>query len=361
MNITAVTSRVARIPLKQRIVSNSGVFAEMWFLLVDLATDEGISGQTYLWAYSAAGAQALQGVLRELAEVAVGEDPFFSARLWRKMWRRTSQWGHAGLAVNGLAGIDTAVWDIVGKALGKPLAQVLGAHAERVPTYASGGLWVTEDLTALAQEAEGLATRGYRAMKMRLGRQRANDDIAAVRAVREAVGPDVDLMVDVNQGWTVDYTIRVGRQLEVYNLYWLEEPVPHDDLDGHAKIAAALDTPIASGEKVYTSQGFREVLERQAFDILMADVQRVGGVTGWMRVAALAEAWNLPICSHLFPEINVHLVAAAPTACYLETMPWLDEYVEQPAELVDGQMLVPGRPGLGLSWDECALRRVLVE
>src|SRR5262249_42203554 len=150
----------------------------MWFLLVDLATDEGLTGQTYLWAYSPAGAQALQGVLRELAEVAVGEDPFFSARLWRKMWRRINQWGRAGLAINGLSAVDTAAWDLVGKALGRPLAHLLGAHAERVPTYASGGLWVAEDLAALAREAEGWANQGYRAMKMRLGRRTAQADVA---------------------------------------------------------------------------------------------------------------------------------------------------------------------------------------
>ena len=361
MKITDVRSRVVKMPLEKRIVSRSGILDVMWYLLVDVATDEGITGSTYLWAYSEAGAGALRQVLVELAAVAVGEDPFFSARLWQRMWGRTTQWGHAGMAVVGMSAIDTAVWDIVGKALGAPLAHLLGAHTDRVPTYASGGLWLTDDLHALAHEAEGYVASGYRAVKMRLGRERMADDLAAVRAVRDAIGPDVTLMVDVNQGWTTDYTIRIGRHLEVFDLYWLEDPIPHDDLDGHARIATALDTPIATGEKMYAPQGIRALIERRACDIVMADVQRVGGVTGWMRAAALAEAWNLPICSHLFPEINVHLVAVAPTACYLETMPWASPLFQEQLELVDGTTPVPDRPGLGFTWDEAAVRRVRVD
>lgn len=360
MKITDVRSRVVQLPLAKRAVSRSGVFETMWCLLVDVATDEGIVGSTYLWAYSAAGAGALRQVLAELAAVAVGEDPFFSARLWRRMWGRTTQWGHAGLAVVGMSAIDTAVWDIVGKALGKPLVHILGAHTDRVPTYASGGLWLTDDLRALAQEAEEYVAQGYRAVKMRLGWERMADDLAAVRAVRDAIGPDVALMADVNQGWTPEYTIRIGRHLEAFDLYWLEEPIPYDDLDGHARIAAALDTPIATGERAYAPQGIRTLIEHRACDIVMADVQRVGGVTGWMRAAALAEAWNLPICSHLFPEINVHLIAAAPTACYLESMPWASALFQEPLALVDGTTPIPDRPGLGFTWDEAAIRRVLV-
>lgn len=361
MKITAVRSRVVKVPLRRRVVARIGTFDAMWDLLVDVETDEGIVGSTYLWAFSPAGAGALRQVLAELAVVAIGEDPFFTTRLWRRMWARITQWGHKGIAVIGMSAIDTATWDVVGKAVGKPLAHVLGAHADRVPTYASEGLWLTDDLHALAREAEELVGQGFRAVKMRLGRPKMADDLEAVRVVREAIGPDVTLMVDANQGWDADYTIRIGRRLEDFELYWIEEPIPHDDLAGHARIAAALDTPIASGENLYSPQGFREAIEHRAFDIAMPDVERVGGVTGWMRTAALAEAWNLPICSHLFPEINVHLVAAAPTACFLEHMPWGAELFQEQLQLVDGMVPVPDRPGLGLSWDEAAVRRFLAD
>jgi len=229
-----------------------------------------------------------------------------------------------------------------------------------VPTYASEGLWLTDDLKALANEAEELVASGFKAVKLRLGRPRMADDLEAVRVVRESIGPNISLMVDANQGWDTNYTIRIGRQLENFGLYWIEEPIPHDDLAGHARIAAALDTPIASGENVYSPQGFREVIEQRAFDILMPDLERVGGVTGWMRTAALAEASNLPICSHLFPEASLHLIAASPTACFLEHMPWGGGLFQEQLEMVDGKIIVPNRPGLGFTWDEAAIRPLLV-
>jgi L-alanine-DL-glutamate epimerase-like enolase superfamily enzyme len=229
-----------------------------------------------------------------------------------------------------------------------------------VPTYASEGLWLTDDLSALAREAEELVNAGFRAVKMRLGRARMGDDLEAVRVVRQTIGPDITLMVDANQGWDVNYTIRIGRKLEAFELYWIEEPIAHDDLVGHAQIAAGLDTPLASGENLYSPQGFRDAIEHKAFDILMPDLERIGGVTGWMRTAALAEAWNLPICSHLFPEANVHLTAAAATTCFLEHMPWGSELFQEQLELVDGNVIVPNRPGIGFTWDETAVRRFQV-
>ena len=356
MKITAVRTRVVNIPLKRRVVARLGIFESVWFVLVDVETDAGISGSTYLWAFSPSGAAAMQKVLMELAEVAVGENPFYSARLWKRMRSRITQWGHKGLSIIGMSGIDTAVWDIVGKALNQPLAHLLGAVTDRLPTYASEGLWLTDDMHALAREAEELVGNGFKAVKMRLGRASMAADLEAVRIVRQTIGPDVTLMVDSNQGWDANYTIRIGRKLEDFDLYWIEEPIPHDDLSGHRRIAQALDTSLATGENIYTPHGFREVIEQQAADILMADLERVGGVTGWMRVAALAEAWNLPLCSHLFPEISVHLLAASTTATYLEHMPWGSELFQEQLELQDGAILVPSRPGHGFNWNEDAIK-----
>ena len=361
MQIRGVRSRVVAVPIRRPVVARIGRYDRIWFVLVDVETDAGISGLSYLWAFSPHGARAVQGVLDELAEVAVGEDPFFSTRLWRRMWSRITQWGHKGLSVIGMAGIDVAVWDIVGKSLGQPLAHVLGAHADRVATYASEGLWLSDDLPGLAREAEEILGGGFRAIKMRLGRPRLEDDLEAVRIVRQTIGPQVQLMVDANQGWDADYTIRIGRRLEAFDLLWIEEPVPHDDLIGHARIAAALDTPLASGENWYGPQGFREAIEQRACEVLMPDVERVGGVTGWQRTAALAEAWNLPICSHLFPEINVHLIASAPTGFMLEHMPWGEVLFQERLALVDGQIVLPQRPGLGLSWDTAVVERLAAD
>jgi L-alanine-DL-glutamate epimerase-like enolase superfamily enzyme len=358
MKITGVRTRIVGLPIRPIVVNRSGVFDTMWNVLVDVTTDEGIDGSTYLWGYSVAGARALREVLVELAQAATGEDPFFATRVWRKNWRLIQQWGHRGLSMMALAAIDIALWDIVGKVTNRPLAHLLGANSDRLQVYASEGLWLDRDPASLAREAEELVARGFRGVKMRLGRPRMADDLAAVKAVRDAIGPDVALMIDVNQGWDPTYAIRIGRHLEQFELTWLEEPTQHDDLVGHAQIAAALDTPIASGEKLYSPQGFREAIEARAFDIAMPDVERIGGVTGWMRTAALAEAWNLPVCSHLFPEVSLHLMAASPTGAWLEHLPWTAPLFQESLEIVDGMVIVPTRPGLGFTWDEAAIRRL---
>ncbi len=272
-----------------------------------------------------------------------------------------NQWGHAGLAMIALSAIDIAAWDIAGKAAGQSLARLLGTRTDRVPVYASEGLWATDDHDALAREAAAFVARGFGGVKMRLGGTRAADDLAAVRAVREAIGDDVPLMVDVNGGWTTAHALRMGRQLEEYGLYWLEDPLPADDLAGHARLAAALDTPIATGEKAYAPQGCRDVLAAGACDILMPDVLRVGGVTGWVRAAALADAAHLPVCSHLFPEINVHLVASAPTAVFLEHMTWSQPLFNEELPVSEGTVAVPTRPGLGVSWNEAAIARYRID
>jgi len=358
MRVSRIRTRVVPVPIEKPVVNRSGVFDMMWNLLVDVETDEGIVGSTYLWGYSAGGARSLREAVDDLASLAVGEDPFFTTRLWRRLWRQIQQWGHRGLAVMALSAIDAALWDIVGKALDKPLAHVLGANSDRVAVYASEGLWLDRDPVGLAREASDLVEQGFRAVKMRIGRARMLDDVAAIRAVREAIGPDVALMVDCNQAFDPTYAIRLGRRLDEFELAWLEEPTQHDDLVGHAQIAAALDTPIASGEKLYSPQGFREAIEARAFDIAMPDFERIGGVTGWMRTAALVEAWNLPICSHLFPEVSLHLMCASPTATYLEHIPWMFDLFRETFEMADGQAVLPDRPGIGFTWNEARIRQL---
>jgi L-alanine-DL-glutamate epimerase-like enolase superfamily enzyme len=198
---------------------------------------------------------------------------------------------------------------------------------------------------------------------MRLGREHERDDLRAAQVVREAIGPEVLLMADANQGWEVDYALRMGRRLEDagVDLTWFEEPIPHDDLDGQTRLALELETPLATGENAYTHFGFRELLEARAVDVMMPDLERIGGVTGWLRTAALADAWRKPLASHLFPELSCHLLAASPTAYYLEHMPWAEPLLAEKLALVDGRIRLPDRPGFGLVWDTDAIERWLVE
>jgi L-alanine-DL-glutamate epimerase-like enolase superfamily enzyme len=271
--------------------------------------------------------------------------------------------GRRGLAVFAISAIDCAAWDVAAKALGVPLWRLLGGAGEPVPTYASEGLWLTNDLGRLADEAAELAALGFEAVKMRLGRKREADDIRAAEVVREAIGPDVRLMADANQGWDVKYALRMGRKLEAAgaNLTWLEEPIPHDDVVGQARLANELETPLTTGENAYAHFGFRELLEAGAVDVVMPDLERIGGVTGWLRTAALADAWYKPLASHLLPELSCHLLAASPTAYYLEHMPWAQPLLAEKLELVDGRVRLPDRPGFGLVWDSDAIERWLVE
>ncbi len=208
-------------------------------------------------------------------------------------------------------------------------------------------------------EARAFLARGHRAVKMRLGRA-PREDLERVRIVREAIGPDVKLLVDVNQGWDEATAIRVGRELEAFDLYWLEEPLPYEDLEGSARVAAALAVPIASGETEYASLGMRRYLEARAADILMPDLARMGGVSGFLNAATLCQAFHTPLSSHLFMEVSCHLLAAAPTGLILEHMDWWQELFEEPLQLVEGAVVLPERPGIGLRLNRKAIDRFRV-
>jgi mandelate racemase len=333
------------------MVSGNMRIDTVWFVVVDLTTDHGPSGRSYIWGFSKAGSDALCSVIEHLSSVTLGEDPFYTTRLWGAMWRALIQWGHAGIPVMGMAAIDAAVWDIVGRAAGQPLCNLLGRKLDRVPAYASA-LWITDDLAALAKEAAGHVEAGFRAMKMRVGRHDLAKDVAAVKAVREAIGPGVDLMVDFSSVPTRAEATRLAHALEPFDLCWIEDPVVDENMEDHAQIAREIRTPICFGEKVYAPQGLKQVIDANAGDVLMADMQRAGGVTGWNRIAAMADAARLPLSSHILPELNVHLIASAPTGFYLEYMTWGEELFEEKMDLKAGTVGIPDRPGFGLVWNE---------
>ena len=360
MKIDAIRTRIVRLPVKSPLVTGNIRIESVWFLLVDLKTDDGASGSSYIWSFNKAGSSALKAVVEHLANTALGENPLFTARLWNGMWRSLIQWGHAGVPVMGMAAIDAAAWDLAGKVANQPLAQLLGRKLDRVPTYASG-LWITDDLRQLGRDAEALVTQGFRAVKMRAGRADVEKDVAAVRAVRDAIGPRIGLMVDLSSAPTRDYATKLCHALEPFNLIWIEDPIADEDVADHAELARAVRTPICFGEKVYSPHGMRQIIDAKAADVLMADLQRAGGVTGWIRIAALADAARLPLSSHILPELNVHLVASAPTGMYLEHLTWGEELFQERLEMVDGAMKVPEGPGFGLTWNEDRIRPSLVD
>lgn len=361
MKITDLRITIVDVPLERPLKAAIAQLDRVPLVLVALVGEGGIVGQSYVYAFSLGKARAVRALIEDLREVVVGQDSDLSAAIWDRMAYRIALAGYRGIAQFALSAIDIAVWDLRCKELGRPLYKVLGGRRDRVPAYASEGLFLTDKLDALAYEAQELVAKGFRAVKMRAGRPDPADDLAAIQAVRAAIGPAIDLMVDVNQGWTVDRAIRWGKRFEEAALYWFEEPVRYDDLEGHARIAAALDVPIASAENAYTLRGVREYIDRRAADILMPDLQRIGGVTGWIQVAGLAAAHDVPLSPHLFPEVGAHLVSATPTGLLQEHMPWADAILKEPVQMQDGEIVLSDKPGVGIEFNRAAISKYAVE
>ena len=324
------------------------------FVTLRLRTDDGIEGIAYAGFASKLVTRALKELVDALAAETVGADPHAVEEIGRGLLLEAGDASPAGLVTRAVAAIDVALWDIRGKALGMPLWKLLGAESGVVPTYASGYLWRHFDLEELAATATMLASSGFRAMKLRMGGERTvNAELARLRMMRTSVGDRMVLMVDVNQAWDVNTAIAAGREMAEYDVHWLEDPTHFQDYAGLARIADALDTPIAAGEYVYGIEPFRHMLEARSIDIVMVDLLRAGGITQWMKIAHMAEAFNLPVVTHLAPEILGHALAAAPNGLYVEHMPWaFPLFQEVPAINASGQLVMPNAPGLGLAFDE---------
>jgi D-arabinonate dehydratase len=320
---------------------------------VEVFTDEGLTGLSF-----GGNRATIEGPLK--ARV-LGEDPLNAARLWQRMftgWRKPVVKGDAIAAIGSL---DNALWDLRGKILGQPVYRLLGGFRDRVPAYAAGGYYEEGKGPAeLGAEMQRFVAAGYRAVKMKIGGAPFAEDVARVRAAREAVGPDVQLMIDANNAWNAAEAIRFGRAVERYDLTWFEEPCWPDDLEGAAAVCQALDTPVASGEIEYTRWGCRDLIERGAADIIQADPHTCGGLTEWMRIAALASAHHLPMAPHGNHYLGAHAVAAVDNGLIVESYvglrPWEEAFLA-PMQLADGQLVLPETPGMGIIVDRQALER----
>src|SRR5687767_4341516 len=361
MKITHVTTRVLRTPADNPLVVGLPAPTDTReFVTVELGTDQGLVGLG-LTFFGGALTPALKSAVDTLAGLTIGEDPTQTELIAAKCRRAASHAGPGGIYTLALSAIDTACWDLKGKAVGQSVCTLLGGLRDRVPTYASGALMRAHSVDYLAKAGPRLAGMGFRQMKMQCGSEpTVAASVERVRVMREAVGPDVDLMCDINQLWSVNQAIEAGRRIEPYHLYWLEDPVAHDDYAGLARVADALTAPIAAGEYHYGIVPFRHMLEARSIDVVMIDVLRVGGITQWMKVAGMAEAFNVPVVSHLVPEIHVHLIGAVPNGLTVEYMPWTLRLFEETPALMAGQLAVPTKPGLGLAFDQAAVKRYQV-
>ena len=352
MKVTRVETRCVRVKLDKPISSALGQLHSFGCILVFVHCDSGIVGENLIFTLNARRTRVLQSMVEEMADLVIGRDAGHIAGFWARAWRDINFLGQKGVPVVGISALDGALWDALGKMSNLPIYRILGGAQDRVPVYHSGGLWLSSSDKELVAEAERFAAAGFRAMKMRLGSPEPTTDVARVRAVRTAIGPKIKLMVDANQGLTESQAIRLGRALEEFDLTWFEEPLPAWDLDGLARVAAALDTPIASGETEYTRYGFRRMLELRSADVLMPDLQRVGGVSEFMRVGHMAESYDIPVSSHLFPETSLQVLGALANAIYLEYMPWFSKLYNETIKFVEGQAIIPERPGWGFTFNQ---------
>jgi len=351
MKITDVRTVLINVPIEKPVKTAIHDIRSVGCVLIFVDTDEGITGESYIFTLSAKRLDVFEAMVLSLKPEVLGEDPHYTERIWQKLWREINFFGHKGISLFSLSALDIACWDVVGKATGRPLYKICGAFRDQVPAYASGGLWLSQSIEELVEEAKALIAQGFRAMKLRIGKPRIEEDVGRVRALRQAIGPDIGLMVDANQGFTVERAIRLGRKLEEFNLIWFEEPVPAYDLEGSAKVAAALDVPIASGETEYTRYGFRQMLEMKAADLLMPDLARVGGFTEFLKVAHMAEAFEVPVSPHIFSEQSLQIMGTIPNGTYLEHMPWFSTLYKEKMQLQNGLITIPERPGWGFTFD----------
>lgn len=355
LTIRAVRAVGVEVPLRFALGTSRGTITRAPLLLVDLETEEGVTGRAYLFCYLREAAPAIAAILKEVARCVKG-DRVAPLDLWAKLSARFALIGVQGIVRMALAGFDVAAWDALAITAGRPLAAMLGAAPRRIPAYNSCGLGLMAP-EALADEAERLLAGGFRAVKLRLGYPTLREDLAAVHAVRKRLPEHVALMVDYNQALDLPDARARGRALDREGLYWLEEPIRHDDYAGCAALARELALPVQIGENFSESAAMASALAAGAADYVMPDLERIGGVTGWQRAASLAAAHRVPMSSHLFPEVSAHLLAATPTCHWLEYVDWADVLVEQPLRIEDGFAVVPDRPGNGLVWNEDAVAR----
>lgn len=330
------------------------------FVVAEIQTSAGIRGIGYIFAFGKDHARILKSLVENLGQLLVNQNPLEIRRLWQMMWASLTFFGQSGAGITAMAALDIALWDILGKVSKQPLYRVLGAARSDVPAYASSGS-LNMSRNELTAEMVGYVEAGYRSIKLKIGRSRFEEDLDYIKALREALGDGVKIIVDGNQRWSPKQAIYVARQLQEYEIWWLEEPVTAYDFEGYAEVRANAEIFIATGETVFTPHEFKNLVQVRAADILMPNLQRVGGITGWLKVADLAELYQLPVASHVYSEINVHLLAAIPNGLVLEVVPWWPRIFVENLQLTEGKANPPDRPGIGVTLDEKVVRDHRVE
>lgn len=358
--IRSIDVRAVIVPLRRPVIAGIGKFTDWPLVLVDVRLVGGTTGSAYVAPYRAKAVPAVIAELRDLAQSLIGKpaapfDAFESAA------RQLNVIGLSGVSVIATAAIDMALWDALAKEAGRPLVEFLGGTIGPVRAYNSNGLW-RHEISTLSAEARDLAAEGgFTAMKLRLGNEHVKDDLAAIAAVRDGVGHDIDLMVDFNQALGLGDAIRRCHELDDEGLYWFEEPITYDNIHGYAELARKVRTPLQMGENYWGPRDLLTFLQAGGVHYAMGDLMRIGGVSGWLRAAAIAGAAGVQFSNHLYPELASHLLRVTPSAHWLEWVDWAVPILANPLEPKNGTVTAPNRPGIGIEWDEKAVERFAIK
>ena len=339
------------LPPKVRRTDAIQAFVTQETPIVRVICDDGAEGVGYTYTIGTGGSSVLALLRDHLAPKLVGRDPDCIEAIWKDLFFHTHATAVGAITSLALAAIDTALWDLRCKRIGLPLWKAAGGARPKVPVYTTEGGWLHLPVDALVAQTLEAKAAGFRGAKLKVGKPHVAEDVARLAAVRDAVGDAFELMVDANQCFSVSEAIRRARAFERFGLAWLEEPLPAEDLAGHVELAAHTAIPIAIGESLYHAAHFREYLERDACSIVQADAARVGGVTPWLKVAHLAETFNVAICPHFLMELHVSLTAAVPNAAWVEYIPQLDDLTGAHLAIAEGCAIAPSTPGLGIDWN----------
>lgn len=351
LTLRSITARPVVLKLERPIVARIATITDWPLILIDLATEEGIVGRSYLEPYVVKSMRYLVPALHDLGLMLKGRR-LAPVELFEAARKSLHFVGYEGLSMISAAGLDMAAWDALAKAAGLPLCVLLGGSVGSVRSYNSNGLWLREPV-AVAEEALQLRDEGgFAGLKLRLGRENPKHDLATLVAVRTTVGDEMHLMVDFNQGLSLAEALHRCHAIDDLGLEWIEEPIVYDNLDGCSQLASELKTPLQIGENFYGPRELHKALQKKACDLVMPDFMRIGGVTGWMRAAAIAGAAGIPMSTHLYPEVAAHVMRVTETAHWLEWQNWADPILQKPYQIKNGMLEIPDVAGVGLDWNE---------
>ncbi|MEZ5351009.1 MAG: mandelate racemase/muconate lactonizing enzyme family protein [Bryobacteraceae bacterium] len=361
VEIESVETNLYHVPLATEMTdARHGIMRDFAVITVKIRTRDGVEGIGYSYTVGQTGGRAVHSLVADsLAPLITGADPRRIEHLWERMWWHVHYVGRGGIASFAISAVDTALWDLKAKLAGEPLWRLLGGHDPRVRVYA-GGIDLELPLDDLLKKTETNLHRGFRAIKMKVGRARLREDVERVAAVRKLIGPDIPLMVDANMRWTVDQAIRASHAFAGHDVFWLEEPTIPDDVEGHRRIESEGPLPVAAGENLHTIYEFQKLMAVGGVSFPEPDLTNIGGVTGWMKVAHLAEAHNLPVTSHGVHDLHLSLLAAVPNPSYLEVHGFsLEKFMDRPFAIDDGVAIPANVPGHGveLNWDRLEAHR----